>query len=197
MENTIDQSVNRCEWNLNDALLTRYHDEEWGEPLHDDQKLFEFLALDGMQAGLSWNTILRKRENFRQAFDHFDIQLVAGYDDRKIQELLANPGIVRNKAKINAIIQNANRVLEIQQEFGSLDAYLWGFTGGGTLQNRWQTLSEIPATSPISDAMSKELIARGFKFCGSTILYAFMQAAGMINDHIVSCYRYKELCKKE
>jgi DNA-3-methyladenine glycosylase I len=197
MENTIDQSVTRCEWNLNDALLTRYHDEEWGEPLHDDQKLFEFLALDGMQAGLSWNTILRKRENFRQAFDHFDIQLVAGYDDRKIQELLANPGIVRNKAKINAIIQNANRVLEIQQEFGSLDAYLWGFTGGGTLQNRWQTLSEIPATSPISDAMSKELIARGFKFCGSTILYAFMQAAGMVNDHIISCYRYKELCKKE
>jgi DNA-3-methyladenine glycosylase I len=197
MENTIDQSVTRCEWNLNDALLTRYHDEEWGEPLHDDQKLFEFLALDGMQAGLSWNTILRKRENFRQAFDHFDIQLVAGYDDRKIQELLANPGIVRNKAKINAIIQNANRVLEIQQEFGSLDAYLWGFTGGGTLQNRWQTLSEIPVTSPISDAMSKELIARGFKFCGSTILYAFMQAAGMVNDHIVSCYRYKELYKKE
>jgi DNA-3-methyladenine glycosylase I len=197
MENTIDRSVTRCEWNLNDALLTRYHDEEWGEPLHDDQKLFEFLALDGMQAGLSWNTILRKRENFRQAFDHFDIQLVAGYDDRKIQELLANPGIVRNKAKINAIIQNANRVLEIQQEFGSLDAYLWGFTGGGTLQNRWQTLSEIPVTSPISDAMSKELIARGFKFCGSTILYAFMQAAGMVNDHIVSCYRYKELYKKE
>lgn len=196
MENTIDRSVTRCEWNLNDALLTRYHDEEWGEPLHDDQKLFEFLALDGMQAGLSWNTILRKRENFRQAFDNFDIQRVATYNDSKIQELLANPGIVRNKAKINAIIQNANRVLEIQREFGSLDAYLWKFTGGGTIQNRWQTLSEIPATSPISDAMSKELIARGFKFCGSTILYAFMQAAGMVNDHIVSCYRYQELCKR-
>jgi DNA-3-methyladenine glycosylase I len=196
MENTIDRSVTRCEWNLNDALLTRYHDEEWGEPLHDDQKLFEFLALDGMQAGLSWNTILRKRENFRQAFDNFDIQRVAGYNDSKIQELLTNPGIVRNKAKINAIIQNANHVLEIQQEFGSLDAYLWKFTGGGTIQNRWQTLSEIPATSPISDAMSKELIARGFKFCGSTILYAFMQAAGMVNDHIVSCYRYQELCKR-
>jgi DNA-3-methyladenine glycosylase I len=196
MENMIDRSVTRCEWNLNDALLTRYHDEEWGEPLHDDQKLFEFLALDGMQAGLSWNTILRKRENFRQAFDNFDIQRVATYNDSKIQELLANPGIVRNKAKINAIIQNANRVLEIQREFGSLDAYLWKFTGGGTIQNRWQTLSEIPATSPISDAMSKELIARGFKFCGSTILYAFMQAAGMVNDHIVSCYRYQELCKR-
>ena len=195
MENLVDRSVTRCEWNLYDVLLTRYHDEEWGEPLHDDRKLFEFLALDGMQAGLSWNTILRKRENFRQAFDNFDIETVAGYNDQKVQELLANPGIVRNNAKIHAIIQNANRVLEIQQDFGSLDAYLWGFTGGVTVHNRWQTLSEIPATSPISDAMSKELIARGFKFCGSTILYAFMQAAGMVNDHIVSCFRYKELCK--
>lgn len=196
MDYTIDTSVARCEWNLNDALLTRYHDEEWGEPLHDDRQLFEFLALDGMQAGLSWNTILRKRENFRQAFDHFEIERVAGYNETKVQELLANPGIVRNKAKINAIIQNANRVIAIQQEFGSLDTYLWSFTGGVTIQNSWQTLAEIPATSPISDAMSKALIARGFKFCGSTILYAFMQAAGMVNDHIVSCYRYQELCKK-
>jgi DNA-3-methyladenine glycosylase I len=195
MENTIDRSVTRCEWNLNDALLTRYHDEEWGEPLHDDRMLFEFLALDGMQAGLSWNTILRKRENFRQAFDHFEIEVVAGYGEPKILELLANPGIVRNKAKINAIIHNANRTLEIRQEFGSLDAYLWGFTGGETIQNSWQTISHIPATSPISDAMSKDMVARGFKFCGSTILYAFMQAAGMVNDHIVSCYRYKELCR--
>jgi DNA-3-methyladenine glycosylase I len=195
MENRIDQSVTRCEWNLNDALLTRYHDEEWGEPLHDDRMLFEFLALDGMQAGLSWNTILRKRENFRQAFDNFDIERVAGYDEVKVQELLANPGIVRNKAKIHAIINNANHVLEIQQEFVSLDTYLWSFTGGVTIHNSWQTLSEIPATSPISDAMSKDMIARGFKFCGSTILYAFMQAAGMVNDHIVSCYRYKELRK--
>ena len=195
MDNIVDRSVIRCEWNLNDVLLTRYHDEEWGEPLHDDRKLFEFLALDGMQAGLSWNTILRKRENFRQAFDNFDIETVAGYNDLKVQELLANPGIVRNKAKIHAIIQNANRVLEIQQDYGSLDAYLWGFTGGVTVHNCWQTLSEIPATSPISDAMSKELKARGFKFCGSTILYAFLQAAGMVNDHIVSCFRYKELCK--
>ncbi len=196
MENIVDRSVTRCEWNLNDALLTRYHDEEWGEPLHDDRKLFEFLALDGMQAGLSWNTILRKRENFRQAFDNFDIKKVAGYNELKVQELLANPGIVRNKAKINAIIQNANHVLEIQKDFGSLDAYLWAFTGGVTIQNSWQTLADIPATSPISDAMSKELIARGFKFCGSTILYAFMQAAGMVNDHIVTCFRYKELCQE-
>ena len=191
----VDRSVTRCEWNLNDVLLTRYHDEEWGEPLHDDRMLFEFLALDGMQAGLSWNTILRKRESFRQAFDNFDIERVAGYNENKIQELLANPGIVRNKAKIHAIIQNANRVLEIQQDFGTLDAYFWGFTGGVTVQNSWQVLSDLPATSPISDAMSKDMIARGFKFCGSTILYAFMQAAGMVNDHIVSCYRYKELRK--
>jgi DNA-3-methyladenine glycosylase I len=196
MEYIIDRSISRCEWNLNDVLLTRYHDEEWGEPLHDDRILFEFLALDGMQAGLSWNMILRKRQNFRQAFDNFDIDLVAEYDDLKIQELLTNPGIVRNKAKIRAIINNANRVLEIQKEFGSLDSYLWGFTGGATIQNRWQTISEIPATSPISDAMSKDMIARGFKFCGSTILYAFMQAAGMVNDHIVSCFRYKQLNKK-
>lgn len=196
MENIIDRSVTRCEWNLNDALLTRYHDEEWGEPLHDDRMLFEFLALDGMQAGLSWNTILRKRENFRQVFDNFDIELVAGYNDAKIQKLLANPGIVRNKSKINAIINNANRVLEIQQEFGTLDAYLWGFTDGKTIQNSWQNLAEIPAKSPISDTMSKDMIARGFKFCGSTILYAVMQSAGMVNDHIVSCYRYKELCNK-
>jgi len=149
-----------------------------------------------MQAGLSWNTILRKRENFRQAFDNFEIEQVSRYNELKIQELLTNPGIVRNKAKINAIIRNANLVLEIQKEYGSLDAYLWRFTGGGTIQNSWQTLADIPATSPISDTMSKDMIARGFKFCGSTILYAFMQAAGMVNDHIVSCYRYEELRKR-
>lgn len=197
MENTIDLFLTRCEWNLSDVLLTRYHDVEWGEPLHDDRMLFEFLALDGMQAGLSWNTILRKRENFRQAFDNFEIKRVAGYNDAKIQELLGNPGIVRNRAKINAIINNANRVVAIQKEFGSLDAYLWKFTGGVTVHNSWQTLSEIPATSPVSDAMSKDMIARGFKFCGSTILYAFMQAAGMVNDHIVTCFRYKELNKEQ
>ena len=194
MDNLVDRSVARCEWNLNDVLLTRYHDEEWGEPLHDDRMLFEFLALDGMQAGLSWNTILRKRENFRQAFDHFEIEVVAAYNETKIQELLANPGIVRNKAKINAIIHNANRVIEIREQFGSLDHYLWGFIEGKTIQNSWQTLSQIPATSPISDAMSKDMVGRGFKFCGSTILYAVMQSAGMVNDHIVTCFRYKELC---
>jgi len=195
LDNTIDLSVSRCEWNLSDVLLTRYHDEEWGVPLHDDQMLFEFLSLDAMQAGLSWNTILRKREHFRQAFDHFEISVVAAYNETKVLELLANPGIVRNKAKINAIIHNANRVIAIREEFGSLDAYLWGFTGGKVVQNSWQSLSEIPATSPVSDAISKDMIARGFKFCGSTILYAFMQAAGLVNDHIVSCYRYQELHK--
>ena len=195
MDNTIDLSVSRCEWNLSDVLLTRYHDEEWGFPLHDDQMLFEFLSLDAMQAGLSWNTILRKREHFRQAFDRFEIDVVAAYNETKVLELLANPGIVRNKAKINAIILNANRVIAIREEFGSLDAYLWGFTGGKVVQNSWQSLSEIPATSPVSDALSKDMIARGFKFCGSTILYAFMQAAGLVNDHIVSCYRYQELRK--
>ena len=195
MDNTIDLSVSRCEWNLSDVLLTRYHDEEWGFPLHDDQMLFEFLSLDAMQAGLSWNTILRKREHFRQAFDRFEIDVVAAYNETKVFELLANPGIVRNKAKINAIIHNANRVIAIREEFGSLDGYLWGFTGGKVVQNSWQSLSEIPATSPVSDSMSKDMIARGFKFCGSTILYAFMQAAGLVNDHIVSCYRYQELHK--
>lgn len=195
MENTIDLSLTRCEWNIHDALLTRYHDDEWGEPLHDDRMLFEFLALDGMQAGLSWSIILRKRENFRLAFDNFEIETVARYGDAKIQELLTNPGIVRNQAKIKAIIHNANLVLDICRDYGSLDAYLWGFTGGKTIQNSWQTLAQVPATSPISDAMSKDMVGRGFKFCGSTILYAFMQAAGMVNDHIVSCYRYKQLCK--
>jgi DNA-3-methyladenine glycosylase I len=193
MDKPIDLSLTRCEWNVNDVLLTRYHDEEWGVPIHDDRVLFEFLALDGMQAGLSWNTILRKRENFRLAFDQFQIDVVAGYGEEKYTELLSNAGIVRNKAKIRAIIHNANRVLEVQKELGSLDAYLWSFTGRRMIQNHWETLSEIPATSELSDAMSKDMIARGFKFCGSTILYAFMQAAGMVNDHVVSCYRYNQL----
>lgn len=193
MDKSINLSLTRCEWNVNDVLLTRYHDEEWGVPIHDDRLLFEFLALDGMQAGLSWNTILRKRENFRLAFDQFQIDIVAGYGEEKYTELLSNASIVRNKAKIRAIIHNANLVQEVQREFGSLDAYLWSFTGGRIFQNHWKTLSEIPATSELSDAMSKDMIARGFKFCGSTILYAFMQAAGMVNDHIISCYRYKQL----
>jgi DNA-3-methyladenine glycosylase I len=196
MDKPIDLSLTRCEWNVNDLLLTHYHDHEWGVPIHDDRVLFEFLSLDGMQAGLSWNTILRKRENFRLAFDQFQINVVAGYSEVKIQQLLTNAGIVRNKAKVNAIIHNANRVMEVQKEFGSLDAYLWSFTGGKTIHNNWQTLSEIPATSEISDTMSKDMIARGFKFCGSTILYAFMQAGGMVNDHIVSCYRYNQLRNK-
>lgn len=193
MDQPIDFSVPRCEWDLQDELLTRYHDVEWGQPLHADQALFEFLALDGMQAGLSWRTILHKRENFRQAFDHFEIEVVASYTDSKVEELLADPGIVRNHAKIKAVIHNAARVMEIQSEFGSLDAYLWGFTGGKTIHNHWETFSQVPATSPVSDALSRDMVSRGFKFCGSTILYAFMQAAGMVNDHLVSCFRYSEL----
>ena len=186
-------SVTRCEWNSNDALLTRYHDEEWGTPVHDDQLLFEFISLDGMQAGLSWNTILRKRDNFRIAFDHFHIQTVANYQDSKIQELLNDAGIVRNKAKINAIVNNANRVLEVQKEFGSLDAYLWGFTRGKTIQNYWIQLSEIPPRTELSDTISKDMVKRGFKFCGTTIIYAILQSAGLVNDHIVSCFRYQQL----
>lgn len=195
MEPTIDLSISRCEWNLKDELLTRYHDEEWGTPVHDDQLWFEFFSLDGMQAGLSWNTILRKRPAFRTAFDNFHIETVAGYGESKVAELLNDAGIVRNKAKINAIIHNAARVMEVQREFGSFDAYLWRFVDGKTIQNHWQSLSEIPARTEVSDLISKELVGRGFKFCGSTIIYAIMQSAGMVNDHIVSCFRYEQILR--
>lgn len=188
-----DLSLTRCEWNLNDPLLTYYHDTEWGTPVHDDRILFEFISLDGMQAGLSWNTILRKRENFRRAFDQFDIRIVAKYDEQKVQSLLADAGIVRNRAKINAIIHNANRVLEVQKKYGSLDNYFWHFTNGRTIQNHWEQLSEIPARTDLSDLISKDMISHGFKFCGSTIIYAIMQSAGLVNDHIVTCFRYRQL----
>lgn len=186
----------RCEWNSKDELLTAYHDQEWGTPVHDDQLLFEFISLDGMQAGLSWNTILRKRVNFQKAFDQFHIETVARFDDTKKESLLQDAGIIRNKAKINAIVHNANRVLEIQKEFGSLDAYLWGFTGNKTIQNHWETLAQIPPRTELSDRLSKDMIQRGFKFCGTTILYAILQSAGLVNDHIVSCFRYKQLSEK-
>lgn len=197
METPLDLSLSRCDWNPNDTLLTRYHDEEWGTPVHDDQRLFEFISLDGMQAGLSWNTILRKRENFRLAFDQFHIETVAGYGDAKIQELLNYAGIVRNKAKINAIIHNANRVIETQKEFGSLDSYIWSYTAGQTIQNHWEKLADIPARTEQSDALSKDMIARGYKFCGSTIIYAILQSAGLVNDHIVSCFRHTQLLGKK
>lgn len=184
-----------CEWPTGNALMLQYHDEEWGVPVHDDRLLFEHLALDGFQAGLSWQTILNKRENFRRAFENFNIARVAEYDTSKIELLMQDAGIIRNRQKIEATINNARRVLEVQEEFGTFDRYIWQFTGGKTKVNRCRTLQDIPATSGESDAMSKELKKRGFKFCGSTICYAFMQATGMVNDHVVDCYRYEEVMR--
>jgi DNA-3-methyladenine glycosylase I len=174
----------RCEWPTDDALMLAYHDTEWGTVLHDDRKLFEFLLLDNAQAGLSWKTILHKRENYRKAFDNFDPEKIARYTPRKIASLLNNPGIVRNRLKVASAVTNAQCFLEIQDEFGSFDAYIWQFVEGKTIRNAWKNLKDIPATSPESDAMSKALKQRGFKFVGSTICYAFMQSAGMVNDHL-------------
>lgn len=185
--------LNRCSWAGSDPLYVAYHDQEWGVPVHDDHLLFEFLILEGMQAGLSWAIILKKRDNFRRAFDGFDPQRVAQYDDEKVAALLADPGIVRNRLKISAAIRNARSFLEIQSEYGSFDAYIWQFVGGKPKVNAWRNLTEIPASTPESDAMSKDLARRGFKFVGSTICYAFMQAVGMVNDHTVDCYRYNEI----
>ncbi len=185
--------INRCEWCGTDPLYVQYHDTEWGVPVHDDRIHFEFLLLDGAQAGLSWITILRKRENYRTAFDGFDPQKIAQYDDAKIAELLANPGIIRNRQKINAAVKNARAFLAVQAEFGSFDAYIWQFTEGRTIQNAWRTMAELPAFTPESEAMSRDLKRRGFSFVGPTICYAYMQSAGMVNDHIVSCFRYAEL----
>ncbi len=184
---------NRCEWAGTDPIYIAYHDTEWGVPLHEDRKLFEFLILDGAQAGLSWITILKKRQNYRQAFDQFNPQKIARYGSRKIKQLLSNPGIIRNKLKIEAAVQNARAFLKIQKEFGSFDAYIWQFVGGTTLKNRWKIISEIPAYSNESKAMSNDLKKRGFKFVGPTICYAFMQAAGMVNDHTLDCFRYNEV----
>lgn len=180
----------RCEWCGEDPLYVEYHDHEWGIPTRDDQKLFEMLILEGAQAGLSWITILRKRENYRAAFDRFDPVKVAAYDARKVGDLLTNTGIVRNKLKVNATIQNAQAFLAVQQEFGSFDAYIWQFVGGQPKVNAWRSLAEIPAQTPEAEAMSKDLKKRGFKFVGPTICYAFMQATGMVNDHVVDCFRY-------
>lgn len=185
--------LNRCAWAGTDPLYVSYHDAEWGVPVHDDRLLFEFLVLEGAQAGLSWITILRKRENYRAAFDHFDPQLVARYDEEKVAELLADPGIVRNRRKIEAAIQNARALLTVQAEFGSFDTYLWQFVGGRPMINAWTTMAQIPAETVESRAMSKDLIRRGFRFVGPTICYAHMQATGMVNDHTVDCFRYREL----
>ncbi len=183
----------RCFWPNGKALDTHYHDSEWGVPLHNDRKLFEFIILDGFQAGLSWSTILNKRENFRKAFDNFDAQKIANYDEEKVQSLLQDIGIIRNKLKVRASISNAKIFLEIQKEFGTFEKYIWQFTDGKTIKNKWKSMDEIPVSTSESDAMSKDLKKRGFKFVGTTICYAFMQAAGMVNDHIVSCFRYGEL----
>ncbi|HOY31843.1 MAG TPA: DNA-3-methyladenine glycosylase I [Bacteroidales bacterium] len=182
---------NRCPWPADDALMLHYHDTEWGVPVHDDRKLFEFIVLDAFQAGLSWKTILHKRESFREAFDNFEAAKIAKYSDKKINELLQNPGIIRNRAKITATVNNARCFIEIQKEFGSFDAFIWRFTKGKMKVNKCKTLADIPVKSPESDAMSTALKQRGFSFVGSTICYAFMQAAGMINDHLVSCPRFK------
>ncbi|MCX6169351.1 MAG: DNA-3-methyladenine glycosylase I [Ignavibacteriales bacterium] len=180
----------RCQWAGNDPLYKKYHDEEWGVPVHDDQKLFEMLILEGAQAGLSWITILRKRENYRKAFSKFDVKKIAKYDSKKVEQLLQNEGIVRNKLKIASTILNAKLFLELQKEFGSFDKYIWQFVNGKPIKNNWKSLKEIPPKTKESDAMSKDLKKRGFKFVGSTICYAFMQAVGMVNDHTVDCFRY-------
>ncbi len=183
--------MKRCTWPRND-LAIRYHDEEWGVPLHDEQKLFEFLVLEGAQAGLSWDTILRKRENYRKAFDGFDVEKVARYTDKRIEKLLQNEGIIRNRLKVASAVSNAKAFIEVQKEFGSFDAYIWSFVDGKPILNKWKRTSQIPATSEVSDTISKDLKKRGFNFVGSTIVYAHMQATGMVNDHLVSCFRYKQ-----
>ncbi len=186
--------TNRCAWAQgNDPLYQAYHDLEWGVPLHDDRKIFEYLILEGFQAGLSWSIVLHKRDNFRMVFDSFDAEKIARYDDRKIAALLADAGIIRNRLKINAAVNNARAFLAVQEEFCSFDAYIWQFVGGMPLQNSWETMAQIPARSVESDRLSKDLIQRGFKFVGSTICYAHMQATGMVNDHTVDCFRYKEV----
>jgi DNA-3-methyladenine glycosylase I len=183
----------RCPWPGDDALYRAYHDTEWGVPQHDDRRLFEFLILEGAQAGLSWITILRKRENYRAAFDAFDPARIARYDANKIESLLQNTGIVRNRLKVAAAVTNAQKYLDVRDEFGTFDAFIWRFVDGQPRQNSWRALSEIPARTPESDAMSKALKQRGFKFVGTTICYAYMQATGMVNDHLTSCFRHREL----
>jgi DNA-3-methyladenine glycosylase I len=186
----------RCNWTKDDKLMNIYHDNEWGVAVHDDQKLFEYLVLDTFQAGLSWKTVLYKRENFRKAFDNFDYKKIASYNEIKITELLQNEGIIRNKLKIISTITNARSFILVQEEFGSFDNYIWQFVNYKTIINKWEKLTDLPAKTSESDAMSKDMTKRGFKFVGSTICYAFMQAAGLVNDHIISCFRYNEETQK-
>ena len=186
------QFMNRCSWATNDLNIP-YHDAEWGVPLHEDRGLFEFLILEGAQAGLSWDAILRKRENYRKAFDNFDPEKVARYSEAKCEKLMLDDGIIRNRLKITSAVANAKAFLKVQKEFGSFDVYLWSFVGGKPIKNAWKSLSEVPAKTEISDRMSKELKKRGFNFVGSTICYAFMQACGLVNDHLTNCFRYNEV----
>jgi DNA-3-methyladenine glycosylase I len=188
--------VIRCAWAGSDPLYQEYHDREWGVPVHDDRVLFEFLTLEGAQAGLSWITILRKREAYRTAFAGFDPQAVARFDEQKVAELLANPGIVRNRLKVESTITNARAFLKVQEEFGSFAAYQWGFVDGSQIRNAWINIQEVPASTPHSDALSRDLKRRGFRFVGTTICYAHMQAVGMVNDHTVDCFRWRELQEK-
>ncbi len=187
----------RCNWSKDNDLMIAYHDDEWGVPLHDDAKLFEYLVLDAFQAGLSWNTILNKRENFRNALDNFNYKKIAQYDEKKIESLLRDAGIIRNNMKVNATVTNAKAFIAVQEEFGSFDKYIWQFVNNETIVNNWTSLKEVPAKTDMSDAMSKDLSKRGFKFVGSTICYAFMQAAGMVNDHLITCFRHRELIKSK
>ncbi len=190
-----EKKMTRCGWCGSDPLYVRYHDEEWGVPVHDDRKLFEMLILEGMQAGLSWLTVLRKREEFRRAFDDFQPSRVAGYGREKIQSLLKNPGIIRNRLKIEAAVANAKAFLEVQKEFGTFGYFIWALVGNKSQKNYFRSLKEVPPQTPASEAMSKELKERGFRFVGSTICYAFMQTVGMVNDHLVDCFRHEEISK--
>jgi DNA-3-methyladenine glycosylase I len=188
-----DSAITRCIWAGSDPLYQAYHDLEWGLPVHDDRQLFEFLILEGAQAGLSWITVLRKREAYRSAFEQFDPLLVASFDEAKVAELLANPGIVRNRLKVGSAISNAQAFLRVQEQFGSFDDYLWRFVDGSPVQNAWNSSAEVPTSSPVSDLLSRDLKKRGFRFVGSTICYAFMQAVGMVNDHTTDCFRWRQL----
>ena len=181
----------RCDWSTKDPLYIEYHDSEWGVPVYEDDKLFEFLILETFQAGLSWITVLRKRENFRKAFDNFDYKKIVNYDENKFEELINNAGIIRNKLKIRATISNAQAFMDIQKEFGSFSKYIWGFVNHKPINNKWKSMDEIPATTELSDKLSKDLKKRGFKFVGSTVIYAHMQATGMVNDHITDCFRHR------
>jgi DNA-3-methyladenine glycosylase I len=187
-------NLTRCPWPTTEIYLA-YHDHEWGVPVHDDRLLFEMLILEGAQAGLSWITVLNKRESYRQAFDRFDARKMVRYDEKKVAELLSNPGIIRNRLKVAAAIKNAEAYLKVKEEFGSFDRYIWQFVGGQPIVNRWSGNKDVPARTQESDVMSKDLLKRGFKFVGSTICYAYMQAVGMVNDHAVSCYRHKECAR--